>query len=111
MDPERTDIDLSSFADLDRLVHEPGRLLVMACLSVVEQADYLYVLKQTGLTQGNLSSHLAKLESSGYITVQKTFQGKVPRTQLAMTETGREAFQKYRRQILKALSDLPVPKG
>lgn len=101
--------DLSSLADLDRLVHEPGRLLVMACLSVVEQADYLYVLKQTGLTQGNLSSHLAKLESSGYITMQKTFQGKVPRTVLRMTKTGREAFLKYRAQILKALSDPQLP--
>lgn len=111
MGNDRTSLDLSPLADLDRLVHEPGRLLVMACLSVVEQADYLYVLKQTGLTQGNLSSHLSKLESSGYITVKKTFQGKVPRTVLAMTETGREAFQKYRLQILNALSDLPVPRG
>lgn len=111
MGNDRTGLDLSPLADLDRLVHEPGRLLVMACLSVVEQADYLYVLKQTGLTQGNLSSHLAKLESGGYITVKKTFHGKVPRTVLSMTETGREAFQKYRLQILNALSDLPLPKG
>ncbi|MBL8232607.1 MAG: transcriptional regulator [Bryobacterales bacterium] len=99
---------MQSLAELDRLVHEPGRLLVMACLYVVEQADYLYVLKQTGLTQGNLSSHLTKLESGGYLKAEKSFQGKVPRTQLALTNTGREAFRKYRAQIVKALSDLPA---
>ncbi len=102
------EIDLQPLADLDRLVHEPGRLLVMACLFVVERADYLYVLKQTGLTQGNLSSHLAKLESGGYISVEKSFQGRVPRTQLALTPAGREAFRIYRSQILNALSEIPA---
>ena len=101
-------MDLQSLAELDRLVHEPGRLLVMACLYVVEKADYLYVLKQTGLTQGNLSSHLTRLEGGGYIGVEKSFQGKTPRTQLSLTPSGREAFRKYRTQILKALSDLPA---
>lgn len=95
---------LESLGDIDRLVHEPGRLLVMACLAMVEQADYLYVLKQTGLTQGNLSSHLAKLENSGYVKVEKMFQGKTPRTQLALTPAGREAFRAYRERMLKALS-------
>lgn len=99
--------NIQNLADLDRLVHEPGRLLVLACLSVVERADYLYVLKQTGLTQGNLSSHLTKLENSGYIAVEKSFQGKIPRTQLALTPEGRNAFQKYRTQIVKALSAFP----
>ena len=99
---------MQPLADLDRLVHEPGRLLVLVCLSVVERADYLYVLKQTGLTQGNLSSHLAKLESGGYISVEKSFQGKTPRTQLALTPAGRAAFRDYRTRILKALSDLPA---
>ena len=64
--------------------------------------------QQTGLTQGNLSSHLAKLENGGYVAVEKSFQGKMPRTQLLLTPAGREAFRKYRAQILKALSDLPV---
>ena len=108
MATDHGEIDLSSLADLDRLVHEPGRLLVLACLSVVERADYLYVLKQTGLTQGNLSSHLAKLESGGYVSVEKTFQGKVPRTQLSLTQAGRLAFRTYREQILNALSALPA---
>jgi len=99
--------NLQTLADLDRLVHEPGRLLVMACLAVVERADYLYVLKQTGLTQGNLSSHLTKLENGGYIAVEKSFQGKVPRTQLSLTAEGRNAFQKYRTQIVQALSAFP----
>ena len=108
MSSEPREIDLQPLAGLDRLVHEPGRLLVMACLSVVERADYLYVLRKTGLTQGNLSSHLARLESGGYVSVEKSFQGKMPRTQLALTPAGREAFRKYRTRILKALSDLPA---
>ena len=101
-------MDLQSLAELDRLVQEPGRLLVMACLYVGERADYLYVFKQTGLTQGNLSSHLAKLESGGYIGVEKSFKGKTPRTQPALTPAGREAFRKYRAQIVEALSGLPA---
>jgi DNA-binding MarR family transcriptional regulator len=94
-------------SDLDRLVHEPGRLLVMACLYVVERADYLFVLKQSGLTQGNLSSHLTRLESGGYLQVEKTFAGKVPKTQLALTMEGREAFRRYREQMLQGLLQLP----
>lgn len=109
MDAEREQTGLSALADLDRLVHEPGRLLVMAWLYVVERADYLYILKQTGLTQGNLSSHLAKLESGGYVRVEKSFQGKMPRTQLSLTPLGREAFRKYREQMMAALSNLPAP--
>jgi DNA-binding MarR family transcriptional regulator len=100
---------LESLAGLDRLVHEPGRLRVMACLFVVEKADYLYVLQQTGLTQGNLSSHLAKLESGGYLAFEKSFAGKTPRTRLALTPAGRAAFHQYRAQIVQALSSLPAP--
>ena len=107
MDGKPDGYNLQALSDLDRLVHEPGRLLVVACLSLVERADYLYVLKQTGLTQGNLSSHLAKLEAGGYVSVEKSFVGKTPRTRLALTPAGKEAFRKYRAQILSALSELP----
>jgi DNA-binding MarR family transcriptional regulator len=90
---ERDPIDLELIGSVDRVVHEPGRLMVLACLAVVEGADYLYVLRQTGLTQGNLASHLAKLEAAGSVAVEKTFAGKVPRTLLQLTEQGREALR------------------
>ena len=88
-------------------VHEPGRLMVLACLSVVVRADFLYVMRETGLTQGNLSSHLAKLEAAGYVAVEKTFVGKVPRTLLQLTDQGREALRAYRDRLVGVLSRLP----
>lgn len=108
MDAEPITPNLQPLAGLDRLVHEPGRLLVLTCLYLVDRADYLYVLKQCGLTQGNLSSHLAKLEAGGYIQMEKRFEGKTPRTQLSLTPAGREAFRSYRAQILGALAGLPA---
>ncbi len=88
MADEREPLDLEPIAGVDRIVHEPGRLMVLACLSVVVRADFLYVMRETGLTQGNLSSHLAKLEAAGYVRVEKTFVGKVPRTLLQLTDQG-----------------------
>jgi DNA-binding MarR family transcriptional regulator len=103
----RESIDPEAIAGVDRLVHEPGRLLVLACLAVVARADYLYVLRQTGLTQGNLSSHLAKLEAAGYVKVEKTFVGKVPRTLLQLTDKGRQALRDYRERLVNVLKWLP----
>ena len=100
-------VDLQAIAGVERLVHEPGRLLVLACLAVVSRADFLYVMRQTGLSQGNLSSHLAKLEAAGYVAVEKTFSGKTPRTVLQLTDRGREALRAYRTRLIEALSRLP----
>jgi len=98
---------LQGIAGIERLVHEPGRLLVLACLAPVTRADFLYVMRETGLSQGNLSSHLSKLEAAGYVSVEKTFVGKVPRTVLQLTETGREALRSYRSRLMDALGRLP----
>jgi DNA-binding MarR family transcriptional regulator len=100
-------LDLAPIGDVDRVVHEPGRLMVLACLSVVVRADFLYVMRETGLTQGNLSSHLAKLEAAGYVAVEKTFVGKVPRTVLQITDAGRAALRAYRDTLTALLSQLP----
>src|SRR5512137_385121 len=100
-------IDLEPIASVDRVVHEPGRLMVLACLAVVTRADYLYVMRQKGLTQGNLSSHLAKLEAAGYVAVEKTFVGKVPRTLLQLTDKGRAALGAYRDSLVDVLRRLP----
>ena len=72
--------------DPDRLVHEPGRLAILVVLNAVEEADFLFLMDQTGLTKGNLSSHTAKLEDAGYITIEKTFVGKIPRTVYRLAE-------------------------
>jgi len=99
--------ELQSIGDIDRLVHEPARLMVLALLYVVESADFTFLMSQTGLTWGNLSSHLSKLEEVGYIEVEKEFKGKKPHTMLHLTEEGRAAIQEYRRSMKQVLDDLP----
>ena len=85
--------------DIDRLIHEPARYNIMALLYVLDNADFLFIVRQTDLTPGNLSSHLAKLEAAQYIAVVKDFVDRRPRTVLKLTEAGREAFQEYSRRM------------
>ena len=96
------------FADLDRVVHEPARLAILAVLYTVESADFVYLLHVTGLTKGNLSSHLMRLEEARYIRIEKSFRGKVPLTTCALTESGRTAFQDYRLHLRQAVDSLPT---
>jgi len=91
--------DLHGLADLDRLIHEPARLALAAILSVVESADFLYLQRETGLTKGNLSVHLSKLEEAGYISIEKTYRGKIPLTLCRVTDDGCKAFDAYRNQL------------
>ena len=89
---------------IDRLIHEPSRMQIMAILFAGEQVSFRYLQRETGLTNGNLSNHLARLEQGGYIRNEKSFRGKVPQTLLSITPEGRSAFQIYRKQ-LKLLAD------
>lgn len=98
---------LPSLADIDRLIHEPARLMILSLLYVVDSADFIFLMRQTGLTWGNLSSHMSKLEEAGYIQVQKEFKGKKPHTLLQLTQQGRVAFQAYRQRIKQVLDELP----
>lgn len=91
--------DLRYLSDVDRLIHEPSRTVILAILCAVESADFLYLQRETGLTKGNLSVHLSKLEEAGYIAIEKTYRGKVPLTLCRMTEAGRMAFKNYREQL------------
>ncbi len=93
--------------EVNRLIHEPARYLIMAYLYVVESADFLFLERQTGLTKGNLSSHLSKLESEGYVQIRKEILNKKPHTMLALTRTGRNAFEAYRRSMKRMLDNLP----
>ena len=89
--------------NLNRVIHEPARLMIMSILSAVESADFLYLLNATGLTKGNLSSHLSKLEKEAYLTIEKGFEGKTTRTSCAITELGQEAFDQYRIRMRAAM--------
>ena len=94
---------IRNISELDRVIHEPGRLMIVALLSAVEAADFLYLQHETGLNKGTLSSHLAKLEETGYVEIAKSFRGKVPQTILKLTPAGAEAFEEYRRKLKGAL--------
>ncbi len=87
--------------ELDRLIHEPARLAVMALLYSADEADFLFLLRESGLTKGNLQSHLVRLEEGGYIAIEKGFVGKIPRTVCRLTPLGRLAFKRYRRELKK----------
>jgi DNA-binding transcriptional ArsR family regulator len=92
-------IDPRKFADVDRMIHEPARLMIITILSAVDSADFLYLQRETGLTKGNLSSHLSKLEDAEYITIEKTYRGKIPLTICKLSGNGRKAFTEYRDQL------------
>jgi len=92
-------------AALDRVIHEPARLVIMTLLWAIPEADFLYLQRESGLTQGNLSSHLARLEQARYVLIEKTFKGKYPLTICSLTGKGREAFQSYA-QKMRAVSDV-----
>jgi DNA-binding MarR family transcriptional regulator len=93
--------------DVDRLIHEPARLKLVALLYMLESADFTFLMSQTGMTWGNLSSHMTKLEQAGYLEVEKTFKGKRPNTMLKLTERGRQAFQIYRQQMQQFFEEVP----
>jgi DNA-binding MarR family transcriptional regulator len=82
-------------ATLDKLVHEPARLAIMTALSACQSADFLFLQQLTGLTKGNLSSHLIKLEEATFVQIDKQFVGKKPNTQIGLTEKGRQAIERH----------------
>lgn len=94
---------ISRLAEIDRVIHEPARLMIVALLAAVREADFQYLLQATELTKGNLSTHLAKLEEGDYINIQKTFRGKYPLTICRLTEHGREVLASYRKMIRAVL--------
>jgi len=98
--------DLTPINSLDPLVHSPARLMILALLSVIEAADFTFLLQQTGLTRGNLSTHLSKLEEGGYISVEKGYAGRIPRTLLRLTPAGRAAVLSYRETMREIIDKL-----
>jgi len=100
------DPGLRGLAEVDRLVHEPARLMILMVLYTVEAADFTFLINATELTDGNLSSHLGKLEAAGYVEIEKGYAGKRPRTLLRLTPLGRQAVDNYRKTMQQALQHL-----
>ena len=94
---------IQTLAGIDRIVHEPARLMIVALLAAVDEADFQYLHQATGLTKGNLSVHLSKLEEAGYVAIKKTFRGKYPLTLCRLTQRGGEVFRNYRKVMRAAL--------
>ena len=99
--------EMHPLAEIDRTVHAPARLMVMTYLYVVESAEFISLMHLTGLTWGNLSTHLSKLEETGYVAIHKEFRGKKPHTVIQLTADGRAAFRAYKEQMQAVLNDLP----
>ena len=96
--------------ELDPLVHAPVRLAVLSILAEAEGADFVFLREATGTTDGNLSSHLAKLESAGYVVIRKSFVEKRPHTTCSITRKGRRAFVGYLEQLARIVESSRVPK-
>ena len=94
---------IRAISELDRVIHEPGRLMIVALLWPVKECDFLYLLNATEMNKGTLSSHLSRLEKEGYVEIEKTYRGKVPQTLLRLTSAGHAAFEKYRKELKTAL--------
>ena len=91
---------------IDEVIHGRLRLGIMAYLAHAEAADFTELKTALKATQGNLSIHLRKLEEAGYVTIQKTFVDRVPRTLIRLTDEGRDAVQRYNRTMQRVLDEL-----
>lgn len=92
-------MDQNQILRLDPIIHAPTRLAILSILITVKNANFTFLKDSIGVTDGNLSTHLTKLESAGIITIEKTFKGKKPQTNCAITDKGREAFKNYLDQL------------
>jgi len=86
-------------AELDKLIHEPARLVILTALSVAQSVDFLFLQNLTGLTPGNLSGHLSRLEEAKLVTITKEIVGKRPKTSIALTTSGKQAIDKHWKRL------------
>ncbi|MEE4193763.1 MAG: transcriptional regulator [Anaerolineae bacterium] len=90
---------LGEIFDLDRMIHEPARLMILILLTQVSEVDFVFLLNTTGLTRGNLSSHLSRLEESGFIQLEKRFVDRKPQTVCWITDEGKRKLANYTAQL------------
>lgn len=100
--------DLDPIEKHDAVIHDPARLMILAYLAAVVTADFTFLLKQTGLTRGNLSTHISRLEAEGYVEVNKEFVDRIPRTLYTLTKSGRNAIIEYRQNMRQIIDQLLV---
>ena len=108
-DSKELESDLQQVRNLDRVIHEPTRLIILAALNKVEEADFKFLCAVTGLTKGNLSRQSAQLEEAGYIAIRKYYKGRIPATSYRLTESGREAFADYWQHMADLQKTLQEP--
>ena len=101
-----SDNSFHTLSDINKVVHEPARLMILSYLSVINSADFTFLMKQTELTRGNLSSHISKLEEAGYVKVSKEFVDKIPRTLIRITTKGKNALKKYRDKMQNVIDSI-----
>lgn len=85
----------TSIPDFDRLIHEKTRLAIVSALAVNPTLTFNELKATLGATDGNLHVHARKLEEAGYLSCRKTFDGRIPKTEYALTAAGKRAFEKY----------------
>jgi DNA-binding MarR family transcriptional regulator len=100
---------VQTIAGLDKVIHQPARLMIVVLLYAVDQVDFPHLQDETGLNKGTLSSHLFRLKEEKYVKVLKTYRGNVPQTLVTLTRAGRKAFQQYRRKIKQAIELVRCP--
>lgn len=100
-------VSLHPLSEIDPIIHAPARLMIITYLYVVDSADYVFLTNVTGLTWGNLATHLGKLEDAGYVEIEKRFVGKKPSSLVRLTEDGRRAFRAYKKTMQQVLAELP----
>jgi len=98
---------LAALTPIDRLIHEPARLMILTILASVSSAEFRYLENLTGLSKGNLSSHMSKLEEVGLIAIDKAFRGKIPLTTLRITAIGMSALETYRVRMAQVVAGVP----
>ena len=86
---------MDKLVQVDPIIHAPIRLSIMTILLTVRDAEFSYLKEATGATDGNLSTHLSKLENAKYIKTVKRFEAKKPKTTCSITPKGRLAYEKY----------------
>ena len=98
--------DLEPILNLDPAIHSRSRLMILAYLASVKNADFTFLLNQTRLTRGNLATHLGKLEEAGFIQVKKEFVDRIPRSLYQLTSAGKDAIQDYRSNMRQVIDQL-----
>ena len=98
--------DLEPIENIDPAIHSPARLMILTVLAAVASADFTFLLKQTGLTRGNLATHISRLEKAGYVEVKKEFVERIPRTLYKLTNPGKKAIEKYRENMSLVIDKL-----